>query len=436
MERRDEMDSALYANYLNILKHELVPALGCTEPIAIAYASAKACQVLGEFPDRIEMSCSGNIIKNVKGVTVPNSGGMKGIDVAAILGAVGGNADKALEVLENITPEHIQRTQELVEQHVCSCSLVENVANLYIAAKVIKGEHYAEVTIVNQHTNITKIVKDGNILLDQPVEAENEDAGVDKSTLTVKDILDFADQVKMKDIEEIIDRQVKLNTAISQEGLDNNYGAQIGKTLMHVWGKSATTRACARAAAGSDARMGGCSMPVVINSGSGNQGMTVSLPVIVYAQEWEVSREKLFRSLVVSNLIAIHQKFYIGSLSAYCGAVSAACGAGAGITYMYGGSYQQVSLTIINTLGNIGGIVCDGAKPSCAAKIASSVDAALMAFHLSIQNKSFLPGEGIIKGDVEETIKSMGYIGRVGMRGTDTEILNVMIDRVNVNQEC
>lgn len=436
MERRDEMDSALYANYLNILKHELVPALGCTEPIAIAYASAKACQVLGEFPDRIEMSCSGNIIKNVKGVTVPNSGGMKGIDVAAILGAVGGNADKALEVLENITPEHIQRTQELVEQHICSCSLVENVANLYIAAKVIKGEHYAEVTIVNQHTNITKIVKDGNILLDQPVEAENEDAGVDKSTLTVKDILDFADQVKMEDIEEIIDRQVKLNTAISQEGLDNNYGAQIGKTLMHVWGKSATTRACARAAAGSDARMGGCSMPVVINSGSGNQGMTVSLPVIVYAQEWEVSREKLFRSLVVSNLIAIHQKFYIGSLSAYCGAVSAACGAGAGITYMYGGSYQQVSLTIINTLGNIGGIVCDGAKPSCAAKIASSVDAALMAFHLSIQNKSFLPGEGIIKGDVEETIKSMGYIGRVGMRGTDTEILNVMIDRVNVNQEC
>lgn len=430
------MDSALYANYLNILKHELVPALGCTEPIAIAYASAKACQVLGEFPDRIEMSCSGNIIKNVKGVTVPNSGGMKGIDVAAILGAVGGNADKALEVLENITPEHIQRTQELVEQHICSCSLVENVANLYIAAKVIKGEHYAEVTIVNQHTNITKIVKDGNILLDQPVEAENEDAGVDKSTLTVKDILDFADQVKMKDIEEIIDRQVKLNTAISQEGLDNNYGAQIGKTLMHVWGKSATTRACARAAAGSDARMGGCSMPVVINSGSGNQGMTVSLPVIVYAQEWEVSREKLFRSLVVSNLIAIHQKFYIGSLSAYCGAVSAACGAGAGITYMYGGSYQQVSLTIINTLGNIGGIVCDGAKPSCAAKIASSVDAALMAFHLSIQNKSFLPGEGIIKGDVEETIKSMGYIGRVGMRGTDTEILNVMIDRVNINQEC
>ncbi|MDO4679362.1 MAG: L-serine ammonia-lyase, iron-sulfur-dependent, subunit alpha [Blautia sp.] len=430
------MDSALYANYLNILKHELVPALGCTEPIAIAYASAKAVQVLGEFPDTIEMNCSGNIIKNVKGVTVPNSGGMKGIDVAAILGAVGGNADKALEVLEGITPAHIARTKELLAQKICSCSLAEGVANLYITARVAKDEHFAEVTIINHHTNITKIVKDGQVLLDLPVEAEAEDAGIDKSLLTVKDILEFANEVRFEDIEEVISRQVKMNSAIAQEGLDNNYGAQIGKTLMHVWGKGVTTRACARAAAGSDARMGGCSMPVVINSGSGNQGMTVSLPVIAYAEEWEVSRDKMYRSLVVSNLIAIHQKFYIGSLSAYCGAVSAACGAGAGITYMYGGSYQQVSLTIINTLGNIGGIVCDGAKPSCAAKIASSVDAALMAFHLSIQNKSFLPGEGIIKGDVEETIKSMGYIGRVGMRSTDTEILNVMIDRVNVDVEC
>ena len=430
------MDSALYSNYLNILKHELVPALGCTEPIAIAYAAAKARQILGDFPDTIEMSCSGNIIKNVKGVTVPNSDGMKGIDVAAILGVVGGNADKALEVLEEITPEHIQKTRELVEQRICSCSLVEGVANLYIVAKVKKDNHYAEVTIINHHTNITKIVKDDEVLLDIPVEAEDTDAGIDKSTLTVKDILTFANEVKIEDVKDLLERQIRMNSAISQEGLDNNYGAQIGKTLMHVWGKGITTRACARAAAGSDARMGGCSMPVVINSGSGNQGMTVSLPVIAYAEEWEISREKLYRSLVVSNLIAIHQKFYIGSLSAYCGAVSAACGAGAGITYMYGGTYKQVYLTIIKNQGNNGGFVCVGAKPTCAAKIATSVDAALMAFHLSIQNKSFLPGEGIIKGDVEETIKSMGYIGRVGMRSTDTEILNVMIDRVNVNREC
>jgi len=430
------MNSALYENYLSILKHELVPALGCTEPIAIAYASAKAVQALGEFPQSIEMHCSGNIIKNVKGVTVPNSSGMKGIDVAAILGAVGGNPDQALEVLKNVTQKDIDRTKELLEQKICSCSLEENVANLYIRARVLKGEHFAEVTIVNHHTNITKIEKDGNILLENPVKEEEASPEIDKSKLTVKDILDFADQVKISDVEEVLERQIQMNSAISQEGLDNNYGAQIGKTLMHTWGKGVITRACARAAAGSDARMGGCSMPVVINSGSGNQGITVSLPLVVYAEEWDISRPKLYRSLVVSNLIAIHQKYYIGSLSAYCGAVSAACGAGAGITYMYGGNYEQVSLTIINTLGNVGGIVCDGAKPSCAAKIASSVDAALMAFHLSIQNKSFLPGEGIIKGDVEETIKSMGYIGRVGMRETDTEILNIMIDKADVNREC
>lgn len=316
------MDSALYTNYLNILKSELIPALGCTEPIAIAYASAKAAQLLGEFPDSIEMRLSGNIIKNVKGVTVPNSGGLKGIDIAAVLGAVGGNADKALEVLEEITPEHIQKAKELTELGICSCSLAENVPNLYISAKARKDSHYAEIVIADQHTNIVKMEKDGKLLLKKELETVTEPVSVDKSKLTVKDILEFADQVKIEDIEEIIGQQVRLNTAIAQEGLDNNYGAQIGKTLMHVWGKSVTTRACARAAAGSDARMGGCSMPVVINSGSGNQGITVSLPVIVYADEWEVSREKLYRSLIVSNLIAIHQKYYIGSLSAYCGAVS------------------------------------------------------------------------------------------------------------------
>lgn len=264
------MNSALYANYLNILKQELVPALGCTEPIAIAYAAAKAHQVLGEFPDSVNMSLSGNIIKNVKGVTVPNSGGLKGIDVAAILGIVGGNADKALEVLSEITEDDIARTRELVKQHVCSCSLVEGVDNLYITAKVIKGDHFASVTIEHQHTNITRIEKDGEVILDNPYQAECKTV-IDKSKLTVKDILDFADQVRIEDVQPIIDRQIKLNSAIAQEGLDNNYGAQIGKTLMHVWGKSVTTRACARAAAGSDARMGGCSMPVVINSGSGNQ---------------------------------------------------------------------------------------------------------------------------------------------------------------------
>ena len=422
-------------DYISLLQKEMKPAFGCTEPIALAYAAAKAASVLDEFPNHIHARCSANIIKNVKSVVIPNSGGRKGLAAAAVLGTIVGHPERELEVLESATDEDRKWLSTLLEANFCTVELAEGVDNLYITAKVRKGEHFASVTIEHQHTNITRIEKDGEVLLDNPYKSERKTT-VDKSKLTVKDILDFADHVCMEDVQPIIDRQIKLNSAIAQEGLDNNYGAQIGKTLMHVWGKSVTTRACARAAAGSDARMGGCSMPVVINSGSGNQGMTVSLPVIVFADEWEVSHEKLCRSLVVSNLIAIHQKYYIGSLSAYCGAVSAACGAGAGITYMYGGTYQQVSLTIINTLGNIGGIVCDGAKPSCAAKIATSVDAALMAFQLSIQNKSFLPGEGIIKDDIEETIKSMGYIGRVGMRATDTEILNVMIDRADINEEC
>ena len=429
------VDKKLYNNYVKILKNELVPALGCTEPIAIAYAAAKAREVLGEFPDHVEMRCSGNIIKNVKGVTVPNSDGQRGIDVAAILGIVGGDASRELEVLESVKPEDVEKTRELAAAGYCTCTLQEDVANLYIVARVCKGSHYAEVTIINRHTYITRIVKDDVVLFEAAVSEESSNY-VDKSLLNVKDILEFANTVNIDDVREVLKRQIEMNSAIADEGLMHPYGAQIGRTLLQVYGDDVKIRAKARAAAGSDARMGGCSMPVVINSGSGNQGMTVSLPVIVFADEWEVSHEKLCRSLVVSNLIAIHQKYYIGSLSAYCGAVSAACGAGAGITYMYGGTYQQVSLTIINTLGNIGGIVCDGAKPSCAAKIATSVDAALMAFQLSIQNKSFLPGEGIIKDDIEETIKSMGYIGRVGMRTTDTEILNVMIDRADINEEC
>ena len=402
------MDSALYANYLAILHHELVPALGCTEPIAIAYAAAKARQILGEFPDSVEMHLSGNIIKNVKGVTVPNSGGLKGIDIAALLGITGGNADKALEVLEGIRPEHIRQAQELAEKHICSCTLAEGVSNLYICANVRKDSHYAEVTIVDQHTNITRIVKDGQVLFSgETTEKKQEEPPVDKSKLTVKDILDFADQVKIEDVRELLERQIRLNTAISQEGLDNNYGAQIGKTLMHVWGKGITTRACARAAAGSDARMGGCSMPVVINSGSGNQGMTVSLPVITYAEEWEVSRAKLYRSLVVSNLVAIHQKYYIGSLSAYCGAVSAGAAAGAGIAYLCGGGYEEVIHTVVNALAIVSGMVCDGAKASCAAKIAESVDAGILGYNMYLRGQQFYAGDGIVTRGVEATIHNI-----------------------------
>ncbi len=427
------MDKNLYQNYVKILNNELVPALGCTEPIAIAYGAAKARAVLGEFPDHVEMCCSGNIIKNVMGVTVPNSGGLRGIDVAATLGIVGGDADRELEVLEDITPEDIARTKELVADGFCQCRLQEGVENLYIVAKVIKGEHYAEVTIINRHTLITRIVKDGEVLFEHGVSEESPDY-VDKSLLNVSAIIDFANEVEIGDIQEAIGNQITLNSAISDEGMKNHYGAEVGRTLLEYYGDDVKTRARARAAAGSDARMGGCSMPVVINSGSGNQGITVSLPVIEFARELKVSEEKLYRALVVANLISIHQKKYIGSLSAYCGAVSAACGAGAAITYLYGGTKEEVGLTITNTIGNVGGIVCDGAKSSCAAKIASAVDAAVLAHFMAGKHHSFQPGEGIVQEDVEGTIKSMGYIGRVGMKITDTEILNIMIDRVNVDE--
>lgn len=422
------MDQKLWKNYLAILNYELVPALGCTEPIAIAYCAAKAREVLGQFPERVTMRCSGNIIKNVKAVTVPNSGGLKGIEVAAVLGIVGGDPKKELEVLSTVTKEDIERTKQFIANGYCHCELEEDVANLYIVAKVEANGHTAEVTIINRHTLITKIVRDGTVLLEHSFH-EDVNEEFDKSLLNVKDILAFAREVDVNELKPILKRQIDMNCAIAKEGLTKDYGAQVGRTLLDTYGLDVKTRARAVAAAGSDARMSGCSLPVVINSGSGNQGMTVSLPVIEYAKELGLSDEELYRALAVSNLIAIHQKKYIGSLSAYCGAVSAACGAGASITYMHGGSYEQVCSTIVNTIANVGGIVCDGAKPSCAAKIASSVEAAILAHHMSMRQHVFKAGEGLVGNDVEETIKSIGYIGRVGMKKTDVEILKIMLEK-------
>lgn len=425
------MEKALYDNYLAILNSELVPALGCTEPIAIAYAAAKARSVLGHRPDAIQVICSGNIIKNVKGVTVPNSGGLKGIDTAAILGTVGGDAERELEVLESITPEHIETTKQLLGTGYCTCRLQEDVENLFIRARAEWSDHFAEVTVINRHTFIARIVKDGEVLFSHDFHG-GTGSGPDKSRLTVAGILEFAECVKIDDVAELLERQIAMNTAISDVGLKGGYGAEVGKTLLRCYGQDVRTRAKARAAAGSDARMSGCALPVVINSGSGNQGMTVSLPVVEFAQELGVSREKLYRALCVSNLVSIHQKSYIGSLSAYCGAVSAACGAGAAITYLHGGGFDQISDTIVNTVANVSGIVCDGAKPSCAAKIASAVDAAILAHYLSMGHHHFSAGEGFVRENLEDTIRSVGYIGRVGMKTTDTEILNLMIDQVEL----
>lgn len=419
-----------YQSYIAALSRELVPALGCTEPIAIAFAAAKAREVLGIFPERMEMLCSGNVIKNVKSVTVPNSGGLSGVEIAAVLGVVGGNAARDLEVLEEITPEHIQRAQELLQNGFFRYTLAEGVENLYIAASVYAGEESARVTIINRHTLITEIVKNDTVVYkNDPIEQK---AGTEWALWSVKGILDYVTNGDLSPVKEILQRQIQMNSAIASEGLSQPYGAQVGRTLLDCEGDTLRTRAKAYAAAGSDARMGGCSLPVVINSGSGNQGMTVSLPVIVYARELGASEETLLRALALSNLISIYQKHYIGSLSAFCGAVTAACGSGAAITYLSGGDYDAICRTIINTTANVGGIICDGAKSSCAAKIASSIDAAIMAHNMSMRGLCFHDGEGVVKGDVEDTIRSIGYVGRVGMKETDIQILHLMMNQVEL----
>lgn len=426
------MEKQQYKELVDLLYSELVPALGCTEPIAIAYAAAKARQVLGAMPEHINITCSGNIIKNVKGVLVPNSGGMKGVGAAAVLGTVGGNADLALEVLSEVTEDDIEKTKQLLAEGFFTCKLQEGVENLYIVASV-KGEgHTASVTIVNRHTTIAEMTKDGQIIYQLSKYSDEKKEKEEKKTwtLTLKGILDFAENVDLDKVRPVLDSQIEMNTAIAKEGLSNVYGAQVGRTLLDCYPEDVRTRARAYAAAGSDARMGGCSLPVVINSGSGNQGMTVSLPVLQYAEKWGVSDEKTYRALIISNLTAIHLKHYIGSLSAFCGAVTAACAAGCAITYLGGGTYQQICNTIINTLANVGGIVCDGAKASCAAKIASAVDAAILAHQMSMMGRSFQGGDGILQEDIEDTIKSIGYMGRVGMKETDIEILKIMMEDV------
>ena len=420
------MNGQTAALYRNILETELIPALGCTEPGALAYAAAKAVQILNQVPERMSVNCSGNIIKNVKGVYVPNSGGLRGVEAAAVLGAVIGDPSKELNVLEQATDADRQQTRRLLVSDFCTCGLKEGEDNLYIDVSVFAGADSSRVIIKNAHTNIVFMERNGT-----PLPAKGKDFQTsetdDKSSLNITDIVAFADCCDLAPLKALLDQQIEANCAIAQAGLDQNYGACVGKTLMETGGNCIQIRAKAKAAAGSDARMGGSCMPVVINSGSGNQGITVTVPVVEYAKELQISREKLYRALIVSNLISIHIKHYIGKLSAFCGAVSAACGSGAAITYMHGGNLSQISSTIVNTLADVGGIVCDGAKASCAAKIASALDAAIMAHNMSMRSRSFQAGEGFITEDIETTIANLGYIGREGMKTTDVEILKLML---------
>lgn len=427
------MDRKIYDTYVAILKRELRPALGCTEPIAIAYAAAKARSVLGCMPEKVALQCSGSIIKNVKAVIVPNSGGLKGIPVAAMLGIVGGDAERELEVLQSVTAEHIETAKQMLSEGICSYDLATDPDDLYILVDVAGQGHTAQIEIKTSHTNITKIVRDGEVLLAHDKDCAESQSGedeLDMGLLNVRDILTFANEVKLGDVEETLNRQIECNTAIAQEGMTNDYGSKIGKSLLkHYDSSDVRVRAKAMAAAGSDARMSGCAMPVVINSGSGNQGMTVSLPVIEYAKELGASHEQLLRALTLANLVALHQKRYIGALSAFCGAVCAGAASGCGIAYLHGAGYEEISGVIVNTLANVGGIVCDGAKPSCAAKIAAAVDAAIMGWNMSRDGDSFCDGDGLVKESVESTIESITRMGREGMKSTNIEILNIMVGK-------
>jgi len=428
-----------YDAYLAILREELVPAMGCTEPIAVAYAAAMARDALGTRPESAEIRCSANIVKNVKGVTVPNTGGMKGIATAAIAGIVGGNAKAKLEVLQSVTEKDRAEIKRLLSAGFCKAALAEGIEGLYIEAIVRSGDQSAEVVIADSHTGVARIRKNGVTTF----ELEKAAAGAaaagkasgagsaavrqDYSLLNVKHIVEFADTVDLAALSELLERQIFMNEAISNEGLTNDYGASVGKTILAREGEGVRSRARAKAAAGSDARMGGCALPVMINSGSGNQGLTVSLPVIEYAKELNVGKEKLLRALIISNLVALEQKEYIGKLSAYCGAVSAAVGSGAGITYMSGGGYERIAMTITNAIATASGILCDGAKSSCAAKIATALEAAIIAHEMSMQGRGFSSGEGLVSDTVENTIRNFGHVGSIGMRPTDIEIIKVML---------
>lgn len=421
------MEREIYENYVAILRGELVPALGCTEPIAIAYTSALARKVLGREAERMDVACSGNIIKNVKSVIVPNSGRQYGVETAAILGMLHGDPDLGLEVLQTVTEEDRRRAVELKAQHVCTCSLIEGDENLHIIVTLRAGSDVVEVETRTAHTHVVRVAKNGVVLFTQ--NDCGKSACTDKNLLNTRDILRFADAVDLDDVAEVLERQIKYNSAISKEGLDKLYGVGIGRMLLRHGDPSDTRlRAKAAAAAGSDARMSGCDLPVVINSGSGNQGMTASLPVLEYAKEMSSGRDTTLRALVVSNLIALMQKKHIGSLSAFCGAVCAAVGAACGIAYLHGDGLPVISATITNALATIGGMVCDGAKASCAAKIAEALDTALMAYDLAKDGFVFRPGDGLVKSDVDKTVASVGRMGRLGMEQTDVEILHIMLE--------
>lgn len=422
------LSSEIKKAYSAILREELMPATGCTEPIAVAYAAAKLRSLLGEMPERVLAEVSGNILKNVKSVVVPNTGGQKGVKAAIAAGIVAGDADAELQVISSIPAERHADIAAYIENTPIEITCPETPRLLDIRLTGFAGEHKAITHIANNHSNLVYMELDGKVLLEKPLTASAEDGLTDKSVLNLKDILAYADEVDLSEVQDLLDRQLKYNSAIAEAGLNEDWGANIGSTLLKMYGDNIRVEARAWAAAGSDARMSGCELPVVICSGSGNQGITASMPVYRYAKHMNVSDEKLYRALIVSDLVTMYQKAGIGRLSAYCGAISAGVGSGAGIAYLHGADYDAIAHTIANAVAILSGTICDGAKPSCAAKIASAVDAGILGYEMYLSNNNFNGGDGILGSDIAATVKNVGVLARLGMQGTDRTILSIMTE--------
>ena len=421
------MDKKLTEQFFAILHEELVPALGCTEPIAIALAGAKAREVLGKIPEHIVAKCSGNLIKNVKCVIVPNTENLVGIEASAIVGAVGGDFSKGMEVLEGVTKADLEVAKRLFAQKICEVELLDTPLNLHLILCASAGGDTAEVEIRNLHDNITHIAKNGVTIYDAK-ENEGMYYGVltDRSVLSFDRVYEFAETTPIERLREVFQPQVEHNMRIAEEGLTGKYGVGIGTSIL-ANDHSVAAKIKGYAAAASEARMSGCTLPVITNSGSGNQGIAASIPVIVYAREHGISEERMYRALALSNLLTIYQKTFIGRLSAFCGAVSAAAGSGGAITYLAGGTPDQIKMTLINALANVSGIVCDGAKASCGAKISAGLDAAITGHYLAMDNKFYQPHTGILQSDIDQTITAVGRMAMEGMRDTDKVILKIML---------
>ena len=421
------MEQNIYDAYVRLLERELVPAMGCTEPIAVAYAAAVAARELGVPAETVDICVSVNIIKNVKGVIVPNTGGLHGLEAAAAAGIVAGDPDRKLLVISQVTQQQQKQIAEYLQQAAFTVRQSETGALFDICITLTGGGHRAVCRIAEEHANIVWIQRDGETVYSRNLDSKFSETTADKDLLTVEHIVEFADVLNISDVKEIFDRQISCNMDIAEEGLRNNYGARIGQVLLKSRENGVITRAKAYAAAASDARMGGCEKPVIINSGSGNQGITASVPVVIYARELGVAEDMLYRGLAVSNLVTLHLKSGIGSLSAYCGAISTGCGAAAGIAYLYGGKFREVAHTVVNALAINSGVICDGAKASCAAKIASAVEAGILGMQMFHQGSQFYGGDGIVSKGVEKTIGNVSRLASEGMRKTDAEIIKIML---------